>query len=222
MSSPGLIERQINELITALVGKSLVDDQCFAFQKQNRRGIRQITFKGADRVSIALKDKPYAEIYQTLVQEHAYNLKMLDGALLQMMYEFNHATLHRHRLAFFSAPSFEMFQEYPNIYLDDVIDADVVERKYLPVAVRFDYDARAGVRRNLAHPRSHLSLGQFENCRIPVTRPMTPGRFLDFVLRNFYNTSDTQYTDFLPSQTGSFAESITQEEQGIVHLTIPA
>ena len=41
------------------------------------------------------------EIYEDLARERAYNVRMIDGALIQMMYEFVEARLRRHRLAFF-------------------------------------------------------------------------------------------------------------------------
>ena len=152
-------------------------------------------------MQFALRNRPYGEIYQHLVQERAYNVKMLDGALIQMMYTFADRTLQRHRLAFFSAPHLENFQNDPEIYLEDEFYADVVARNIVPFPLRFDYDDQDG-HQELVHPKSHLTLGQYENCRIPVTAPMAPFglstlSFAIFITRHSRNT----LSDFLAITT---------------------
>ena len=222
MATPRQIEGQINSLIKFLVGRSLVDDQRFAVRRRGVGNLVQVTFDAAERVSVAMRNRSYREIYQHLVEERAYNMRMLDGALLQMMYVFTGRMLQRHRLAFFSAPHLEEFQNNPEIYLNDEIYADVVARNIVPFPLRFDYDAREGRDHELVHPKSHLSLGQYENCRIPVTAPLTPFRFLDFILRNFYHTASAAHVESLPTQVGSFPESILPAERGVVYVAIPA
>ena len=222
MPTPTQIRDQINKIIGFLVEVGLAEDQHFAFQRSHSGSLVEITFRGANQVSIALKDRTYDEIYQHLVQARAYNAKLPDGAMIQMMYEFSDNTLHRHRLAFFPSPRLEEFQNNPNIYLDDEIYADVVARNIVSFPIRFDYDVRSCVHVELVHPKSHLTLGQYENCRIPVTAPLTPVRFVDFILRNFYHTAFTQYANDLPAFRESFAESISPAERNVIHLVLPA
>lgn len=221
MPTPHQIARQINKLIKYLVETGLADDQRSAFQRSGRDNLVQVTFDKAEHVSVALKNRPYNEIYQHLARERAYSVKMLDGALIQMMYVFAGGTIQRHRLAFFSAPHLEEFQNNPDIYHNDEIYADVIARNIVPFPIRFDYDAREGCYRELVHPKSHLSLGQYENCRIPVTAPMTPFWFVDFILRNFYDTAEERYADGLSTQGSSFTESIFPAERSIVHIAVP-
>ena len=222
MLTPNEIEDQINKLIEYLVKISLSNIQYYAFQRQGSGNVVEVTFGNAGHVSIALKDLPYNEIYKRLVESGAYNVKMLDGALIQMMYAFSDGTLQSHRLAFFPAPHLEEYQNNPDVYRDDEIYADVVAKNIVPFPVRFDYHARDSLHQELVHPKSHLTLGQYENCRIPVTAPMTPFWFIDFILRNFYDTADERYTDDLFGQRGSFAESIRPAERGVVHMVVPA
>lgn len=223
MPTPNQITKQINRVITYLVGVSLADSQYFAHQRSLRNNLVEITFPGAKKgVSTAMRDRAYDEIYRQLVRERAYNVKMLDGALIQVMYMFAGRTLQRHRLAFFPAPHLEEFQNNPEIYLHDEVYADVLAKNIVPFPVRFDYDARGGDHQELVHPKSHLTLGQYENCRIPVTAPLTPLRFIDFILRNFYYTAFTQYAEGLPDFGDSFAESIRPTERSVVHMVVPA
>ena len=91
----------------------------------------------------------------------------------------------------------------------------------MPFPVRFDYDARID-RGEAAHPLSHLTLGQYRNCRIPVSAPVTPSRFVDFILRNFYHTAFIRYADRLPTATWSFAETIRPDERSVAHVVVPA
>ena len=172
-------------------------------------------------MSVALRNLPYDEIYNELIQKRAYNLKLLDGGLIQMMYAFGNRTLTKHRLAFFSSPHIDEFQNNPEIYLEDEIYADVVARNIVAFPIRFDYDAGDDTHQELVHPKSHLTLGQYQNCRIPVTAPLTPEHFMDFILRNFYHTAFTQFADKSPNFSSSFADSILQSERGVIHMTIP-
>lgn len=215
------IEKEINGIVGYLVEVGLAGDQNFAFRRELHGGVEEITFPHAGHVSIALKDISYTQIYEHLVQERAYNAKMPDGALIQMMYVFNNSTLERHRLAFFPSPHLEEFQNNPEIYLEDEIYADVIARGIVPFPVRFDYDSREDVYQELTHPKSHLTLGQYENCRIPVTAPLTPFWFANFILRNFYHTAFDRYAEKLPPCGKVFEETIFPEERGVVHIRIP-
>ena len=120
--------------------------------------------------------------------------------------------LQRHRLAFFSSPHLDDFQNDPEVYLDDELYADVVARSVVSFPLRFDYHDRGD--QELVHPKSHLTLGQYRNCRIPVSAPMSPFWFMDFVLRNFYHTAFLRYADRLPRQSDGFTPVDTPGRSG--------
>ena len=221
MPSPNQVKQQIDVIIRFLLETGLADDQRFPIQLNRRDGLVEVTFEGAQHVSLALKDLPYDEIYRHLAETRAYNAKLLDGALLQMMYRYANGILQSHRLAFFPSPYLDEFQNNPDIYLEEVVYADVVGRNIVPVPVRFDYNAETSAKPRLPHPKAHLTLGQYENCRIPVTAPMIPLRFADFVLRNFYHTAFRRYAEGLPTASRSFEYSILGSEQSIVHIVVP-
>ena len=222
MPTPGNIKRQIDAIVRYLVEIGLAGDQNFAFQREVTGGLVEVTFPQASHVSIALKDRSYNEIYEHLSLERAYNAKMPDGALIQMMYLFAGTTVQRHRLAFFPAPHLEEFQNNPEIYLEDQIYADVISRSIVPFPLRFDYDARVGSHQEVHHPKSHLTLGQYEKCRIPVTAPLTPFWFTEFILRNFYHTAFLSYADQLPTFKENFGETILPAEKKVIHIQIPS
>ena len=221
MPNPNQIQTQINELVAYLVERGLADDQGAAFQRVGGSNSIQVTFQGEQYVSVALKDYPYREIFDRLKRERAYNVKMLDGALIQMMYVFSGSALSRHRLAFFSSPDLDEFQNNAEIYLMDELYADVVARSIVPFPLRFDYDASNADCEDLSHPVSHMTLGQYEACRIPLTAPMTPFWFINFVLRSFYHTGYTLHANGFPRRGDSFSEMICEAHRDVVHLIVP-
>ena len=219
MPTPNQVLHQINRIVGCLIEIGLADDQCFALRRGPTSGVVEVTFEGADHVSIALRDRAYEEIYRHLVEARSYNLRMLDGALVQMMYKYLNGTLHSHRLAFFPSPYLEDFQSEPDVYLDDELHADVIDRNIVPFPLRFDYDVQSFV--ELHHPMCHLTLGQYPDCRIPVTAPVTPVRFADFILRNFYHTTFARYADKLPRFSRTFGTTILPSERELMHVVCP-
>ena len=212
---------QINRLVRHLVETGLADDQRSAF----RRGtaLVEVTFDGAGQVSAALGNASYVEVYEVFARDRVFNAKLLDGALIQMMYRFTDNELEQHRLAFFPAPHLEQFGRDPELYLEDRLYADIVGRSVLPLPVRFDFDARGDRHREVRHPKSHLTLGEYAECRIPVSAPLTPYRFVDFILRSFYQSrSGDGFVARLPRFVGGFANSITPAERGVLHVVVPS
>ena len=222
MPTPNGTMVRINDLIGYLVEKGLADAQHYAYLADIGHGLRQVMFPGAKQVTAALRDLSYSEIYEQLAAARAYNVKMLDGALIQMTYRFGAGKLTYHRLAFFPSPHLEEFQNAPEIYLTDERYADVVARNLVPVPLRFDYDAAAGAEHAATHPLSHLTLGQYRNCRIPVSAPVTPFRFIEFILRNFYHRAFAIHAPAMPAAGEAFEETIRVRERRLLHVVVPA
>ena len=215
------LKNQINKIIANLVGIGLADDQNFAIFKELSDGKSEITFHGAKHLSIALKNLEYKEIYQNLIRERAYNIYMLDGGIIQFTYLFNKTTLEKHRLSFLPSPFLEEFQNNPEIYINEILYAEVIAKSIVPFPLRFDFDCRDGVCKEIYHPKSHLTLGQYQNCRIPVTAPLTPSHFIDFIVRNFYHTAFIEYSDHFKKNSKSFPESIFISEKSLIHINVP-
>lgn len=221
MATPSEIQSEINGHILGLVEAGLADDQSFAFIRRTSGSV-QVTFANENHVTIALRKMPYKAIYRTLRANNAFNVRMLDGALLQMMYEFSGRALRRHRLAFFPAPQLHRFQDIPEVYWHDEVEADVVKDNVVPFPIRYDYDDDGVTPPRNNHPRSHLTLGQYEGCRIPVSAPVAPHVFVDFVLRNFYDTEQRKYAEAMPQGGCRFDQTIVPDEEKLVHVVVPA
>lgn len=221
MPTPNQVKRQIDSIVEHLVGVGLSDDQKFPYLREGRRGYVEVAFDGTQDISVALRNIPYTEIYGDLLKDRIYNVKMPDGALLQLMYSFSNRVLLKHCLAFFPPPDIEEFQNNPDIYLTEEVFLEVVSKRVVPFPIRFDYDAREPEGQLLAHPKSHLTLGQYENCRIPVSSPLTPIQFVEFILRNFYRAAFEKYCGDFPTANESFAKTLLPEEEALIHIVIP-
>ncbi|HOE81880.1 MAG TPA: DUF2290 domain-containing protein [Myxococcota bacterium] len=209
------------KLTAELVGLSLCDQQNYPVLRDLGQGCREVGIGEPGNFSFVLKNVPYGEVYRELERTQDYNLKMLDGALIQVMYRFRDNQIEAHRLAFFPSPFLEEFQNNPEVYLDDEIYAEVIKRNIVPFPLRFDYDCRVGVAVDVDHPKSHLTLGQYKNCRIPVSSPMTPYHFISFILGSFYNTAYRRYSRQISAFTQAFDTSITARERQLVHVQVP-
>ena len=212
---------QIDDIVLYMMDTGLSDDQNFPVLDDRERPLLRVSFPGAEHVGIALRNRPYEEIYRDLADSRAFNIKMLDGALVQMTYQFVGGGLRNHRLAFFPSPSLAEFQNDPQSYFDDDLYADIVANNIVHVPLRFDYDASEDLHQVLTHPKSHLTLGQYMNCRVPVSAPLAPLQFVDFLLRNFYHTAYQNYAAKLPATSARFPDSIFPEERGVVHIVVP-
>lgn len=220
MTSPADIFKQVQTLTADLIGISLCNNQNFPSMEISPTGQTEVSFANTNNLSIVLKNRPYAEIYHELNRDSAYNLRMVDGALIQMMYRFKNNEIVAHRLAFFPSPDLLEFQNNAEIYEEDDIYADIIMKNIVSTPIRFDFDSSEEVFKEIHHPRSHLTLGQYLNCRIPVAAPITPFFFLDFILRNFYNTAHRKFCAELTKFDQSFHQTITDNECALLHLRI--
>ncbi len=215
------VVREINEIIPVVVASGLADDQNLAYEERTGPSRYRVRYDGDEVLGAALRDRPYEETYELLRDSRSYNLLMLDGAVIQMVYEFGDGDLLRHRLAFLPSPSLLEFQNEPDLYLEEQLYADVIERGVVTVPLRFDFDRRHDVAKPISHPISHLTLGQYSGCRVPVTAGVTPHAFMDFILGSFYRTATTAIGASLPTVRLRFDECIDASERRVVHIGIP-
>jgi hypothetical protein len=214
------IFNQIVKLTETLVSLSLCDHQNFPSTHDLSRGYCEIGISNHTDIGSTLKNISYHILYSELLRMQSYNFKMLDGALIQLLYRFKNDIIEYHRLAFFPSPNLEEFQNSPEIYLEDEIYADIVAKNIVPFPLRFDFDNNSFI--EMDHPKSHITLGQYKNCRIPVSAPLMPWHFIFFILRNFYNTAFLKYSDKIKSiKQNIFIETITNLERELIYIQIP-
>lgn len=218
--TPEEVRAQIESITALLVEYSLCDEQNFP-SVRNSGSHTLITIPGSPNLTIGLKSGlDYREIYQGLEETRAFNFRMLDGAMVQLLYDFVENELVEHRLSYFPSPSLEPFQNEPELYEDDEIYADILKKNVVPFPIRFDYSSDDGKHVDVYHPKSHMTLGQYQNCRIPVFSPITPIVFTKFLLRNFYNTAYCLHEARITIPATFFPACITDNEQSVPHIVL--
>jgi hypothetical protein len=210
--------KQIQELTEALVELSLSNEQNFPTTKGKPNRVFEISVSTAEGMSVALKNMAYRDIYEELEKARCFNIKMIDGALVSLRYRFQSGAICEHSLSYFPSPDLEQFQNEPEIYLDDEVFAEVVAKNIVPFPIRFDFSNDKEKFEDVYHPYSHLTLGQYKNCRIPVCSPLGPLAFGGFILRNFYNTAFRKYSAEFPNSMVRFANTISSKEREIPHV----
>jgi hypothetical protein len=215
--TPQQVIDSIHTIIRRLIEAGLSNQQNYPAMR--RVGVHnEIGISGAPEISLSLKDQPYNDIYESLDGAGAYHVRMIDGALLQMYYRFRGRALVAHRLCVFPAPHLESYDRDPESYLNDDLYADIVARSIVHIPIRFDFDASSSRHVDIRHPKSHLTFGQYPNCRIPVSAPVSPARFIKFILRNFYSTAFHAADLDTIDSTFRFPDTVTANERAITYL----
>ena len=188
---------------------------------QNRKYVNNvIIWENYKNIAFSHKDEPYNILYEKCRLNRDYNFMLLDGALIQMKYEFYRNSLIAHILSFYPHPELEKFQDYPeeyeNLYYSNELFSDIIERKTIIFPLRFDFSQE---HTELIHPKIHVTLGNYKDCRIPVSKPLSPNKFILFILRNFYFFKFQQTnTDNLIKCNIKFNEEITNKEKKLLYI----
>ena len=94
-----MIEGDLDAIIGSLIERGIGDDSNFSVLRPSG-SFWEITFSGAEHVSIAMGDVDYSDIHRELTERRCYSVKLIDGGLLQMMFRFADDRLAQHRLAY--------------------------------------------------------------------------------------------------------------------------
>ncbi len=217
--TPEEVRAELESLTADLISTGLCIDQNFPSLRRDGE-VAEVDFGRVTDLSVTLRNIPYAESYAALKASRSYNMRLIDGALIQALYTFRGGLLVKHRLAFFPSPDLLEYQNNADIYELDELYGDVVERNIVTVPLRFDYDPSSAV--DYDHPISHLTIGQYRNCRIPVSGGIGPFYFLNFILRAFYNTPFRSFCGEIRGGNRRFPDTLTTREGEHMHVRVAA
>ncbi len=218
--TPATVLTQTTKLIASLIEAGLSDDQNFPSLSNGPENTSEVTIPGTHDFSVSLKNISYREIYEALEAGRSYHIRMIDGGLIQILYRFKDQNLTSHRLCYFPSPDFEAFQNDPEVYLTDPIYGDILQKSIVPFPVRFDFNLDDALHVEVDHPKSHLTLGQYTNCRIPVSAPLTPHSFLSFILDSFYKCAAANFTPLPRTPDIVCTGTLTAKELKTTHLSL--
>jgi len=181
-----------------------------------------VTISGDVSLNLGMaQGEPYATSWQNIEHGEVFHLQMIDGALVQMLYTFQNSVLLKHRLAFFPRPRVLTFDSDSEVYELDEIYADIVGEGIAHVPIRFDFNQNDPANVPLHHPPSHLTLGNYPNCRIPVSAPLSPRTFMGFILRSFYHNAYRLSEDAIQLATQPFPKTLFDEEAHSHYFSVP-
>lgn len=221
MIQPKEIISQIDRLTGCLIENSFSCDQNFSSINNYSEGFTTISWSGEANISETFNnDLSYKEIYDICRDRRYFTLLLVDEAIIQFYYNFKNGVLMNHRIAFLPSPYLEEFQNHPELYIDDLIYAEVINKSLVPSPIRFDYDKKSF--EDTIHPQSHMTIGQYQNCRIPVRSALTPFQFINFIFNNFYNNVLCKTELYDKCNEIYFGSSITPSESNLVHMNFEA
>ena len=210
---------EIHDLTEKMIEIGLCIDPNYpseTFHQSVGGAVKEISISSVGETSIALKNRPYVETYGDLRKRRIFNMCLIDGALIQFWYRFQGDKLIKHILSFYPSPDLLEYQNNQELYESEVFFAEAIRKDVVTTPIRFDFD-QVGAQ-DYVHPASHFTIGQYKNCRIPVRSGVTPYRFLNFVLRAFYNAAYKKYCSTWQGIAPDFFDSITEREKRDLHL----
>ncbi|OPW98852.1 DUF2290 domain-containing protein [Bacillus altitudinis] len=214
------IYEEINYITQELIALGISVEENFPSMRRETSGEYIVDWGRTDNISIALRNIPYNIVYDELDKSDNYSLKLVDESLLQFMYLFEEDELVKHRLAYYPSPHIHRHQENVHLLRDRELYEEILYKNIVPFPIRFDYSSSDEVHIDTHHSKSHITLGHYKNCRIPVNTPVTPSLFIDFILRNFYSNF-YRYSDFsFHSRINLLDEAITDNERKVLHFNI--
>lgn len=214
------IASQIESITRKLIESSFQVDYNWVSEKQ---GV--VVWDKYRDISFTLRKQPYEDLYAQCINERAFNFKLLDGAIVQFMYTCSRNEILKHRLAFYPNPNSDKFQDDPENFesehYGDELFAEVYEKRALVFPIRFDFDIDEKFYIEHDHSYSHLTLGNYKNCRVPVSKPITPNKFILFILRSFYfdKFKDHYSNDDFECKV-EFDNLLTEEELKHLHISL--
>jgi hypothetical protein len=223
--TPQEVTLQLNDVFSRMIQSGLSVQQNFpstaTLPASDRNPNGKLTIGNLPSTSYALRDVEYNLIYSDIEKNNLFHIKTPDGGLITYQYTFdNNNVLRKHRLAFFPSISLPTSEEAPQLYENDELYGDIISNRLVRFPIRFDFDPDN--HNEVFHPQSHLTLGQFEHCRIPVTGPVTPYSFTLFLVRNFYFKSYKRYKNIFDKKTTycQTSDTLTEMERKISHVLI--
>ncbi len=215
--TPQIVEKQLRDIFNRMIESGLSVKQFYP--KKGNFPDGKLSFGDIATASITLKNIAYSTIYRELDVNDGYHIRLPDGGLLIFQYTFNKKSeLEKHRLAFFPSPTLPTIEEAPHLYENDELYGDILLDRIVRFPIRFDFDPEN--HKDILHPKSHMTLGQFDNCRVPILSAVSPSSFLIFVLRNFYHRSYIRHKNRFDKAFGHCPtdHSISSNERRISHM----
>ena len=185
---------------------------------ENTTRCRTISFgKFSEEFIQMSQDDNYTMLFDIILKNADYDFILKDDAVFQFSCSENTSLENgKIRYAYYPNPydcrSYEMFLIENGESVEDC--GDFYKEEYIQyrseckiknniTPIRYDYDF--SLYRPMSHPISHIHIGFEQNIRIPVSKMLTPIKFVSFVLKNIY--FDKWYSGYADENVCKFFSS---------------
>lgn len=150
----------------------------------------EITHENKSNESNILYDRhlPIEKIMNILLENKEYNLLLYDRSIIKYQFTIINGKICKERLIFIKKHNYLWTKD--EINKKDIDDFGIdwfQEEASIPIVIRIDYDDENY--EDIIHPITHMTLSNYEECRIPMMGAVTLYNFMNFVLNFFYNDS---------------------------------
>lgn len=152
--------------------------------------IVEITRENRTNESNIMYDKQISidDVMNTLLEKKEYNMLLYDRSIIQYEFYVENGKIKKERLIFIKKHNYLWKKEEINLKEAEDIEVDwFQEEKGIPTVIRIDYDKDSY--EEIAHPITHMTLSNYDECRIPMMGSVSLYNFVNFVLNFFYNDS---------------------------------
>jgi len=165
-----------------------------------------------------------ADEYVKILEEGAYSVVFLDGAIVYIECTFNDSVLDNYRFFYIPSPfdaahTLELPHELPMAdWLRMVLEDQGAQCLKSVGALRFDCVRGLNANVDEPHPVSHLTMITGD-CRIPIRGPVQINTFLHFIFDNFQRSARPWWLQFSSYLTFDASEvTITTSESSVLHI----
>ena len=202
----------MNKTITELRCRELLRDEKGISQCTQQGRLIEISYNGKNTIGSIVFDKHVtsSQIIDTLLEGKQYTILLYDKGLIQAEYIVNGNEVIKERLVFMKKHnkiwSTKEIAEY------EMLEEDWFAEEGIPIMLRIDY--APDDYKECDHAATHLTISNYESCRIPMKGIVTFSEFVRFVLFHFYDIRMELKT--CRANTG---DTITELEKEMIHIS---
>lgn len=178
-----------NNIVRELYEKEMIRDiKCHVTSDLGE--VVEITHENKSNESNILYDRhlPIETIMDILLENKEYNLLLYDRSIIKYQFTIKNGKICKERLIFIKKHNYLWTKDEINKKDIDDFGTDWFQEEIsIPIVIRIDYDDENY--EDIVHPITHMTLSNYEECRIPMMGAVTLYNFINFILNFFYNDS---------------------------------
>lgn len=206
------ILKDIDSTISELRSMRFLRDENGISQHILAGKLLEVSFHGKNNAGGIMYDKHIScsHLMDVLLANRQYTILLYDKSIIQAEFLIDDNTITKERLVFIKKHN--KIWDINEIDEYDANDEDwFSEDDGIPILIRIDYDPSE--HKECEHASSHLTLSNYESCRIPMKQAVTFSEFVRFILFHFYDEK-LQKTEYRLD----YPEDISALEKKMIHI----